>query len=213
MEDRRERVRWKDSCGEGRRSGKQMERGQQVTYKRKWRVSPGWVKDGWSPALHGEGVILAETVMSAGALMDGPTSALFAVSLGREVCRTCLNAACGATAHSSPHCWSHQEESSIGVCVCVCVCVCIPEIWEARISQSILCSLLQQDLIHFPVAYVHNKRTVLIKGDLLCFFFVFVGFLCACKRSWSSFLPQKTQLLKRLISSPVFMSRVCIIHS
>lgn len=54
-----------------------MGRGQEVTYKRKWRASLRWVKDRWSPTLHDEGAILPQTLMSAGRLMDGPTSALF----------------------------------------------------------------------------------------------------------------------------------------
>lgn len=56
--------------------------------------------------------------------MDGPTSALSAVSLDREVC---LNAACTSTGHSSPGCCcvccNHQEFYT-SVCVRVCACVC-----------------------------------------------------------------------------------------
>lgn len=67
-------------------------------------------------------------VMSAGSLMDGPTLAPFAVSLGREVCRTCLNA--------MPLPIHHQSAVSAEAVKNKIPLVYILELWEVRIFTS-----------------------------------------------------------------------------
>ena len=162
MEDRRERVRWKDSCGEERRSGKQMERGQQVTYKRKWRVSPGMGKGRVKPRIAQRGCDPRgdsdECGSSDGWANLGPLCGVIRQRGVQDLSECSVWCHCPfITALLKPS-W----RSSIVVCVCVCVCVCVfPRYgrWGFRCSQSIRCNVLQEALINFPVVCVHNKKT------------------------------------------------------